>query len=102
MATGHLDPGYNDKVSKLYRARSAQYTGTARPGAQNLRDLEYIDADPMTLDQIRQRAREVWMQKEVNETSYQDHFKERFSVLDEQTTSRPTSSHRRNKPHPPL
>ena len=102
MATGHLNPGYTDPVSRLPRARAALYSGTARPGAQNLRELQDVSVDPNTLEDIRRRAREVWMHRDQSQTSYQDHFRERFSAVDEPTKQRPTSAHRWNNRHPPL
>jgi hypothetical protein len=101
MTTGHVLPGYKDTVSRLERARNAVHMGSeGRPGAANLKELQMIRADPVTLEEIRKRAREVWQHKDDVETSYQDHYRERFSAVDEPTHSRPTSSHRRNKPHP--
>ena len=99
MATGHLDPGYGDTVSKLRRIRSAIHSNSMA-GARVYRDLFNIDVDEATLDQIKERAKELWMQPEQARTTYKDHFKERYLDVSEITLPRPTSAHRRNKPHP--
>lgn len=55
---------------------------------------------PPSLEEIRRQAKEAWTSQIENETSYQDHYAEKFSKVGEFTASRPTSADRKNKPHP--
>ena len=100
MATGHLDPGYGDIVSRVRRARSAVPAGT-RTGALSFKEAFQVDMDAATLDDIKERAKDMWLQPDKARTSYSDHYKERVLDVNDITTPRPTSAHRRNKPHPP-
>ncbi len=104
MATGHLDPGYGNAVSRLRRARTtlpAGWGSGARPGAQS--QLEgYQDLDDLDLEDIRDRAKDTWLQANAfkMETSYMDHYPSKNNKLDDLKPSRPASSSRRNNPHP--
>lgn len=97
MATGHILPGYGDPVSKLRRVRSAGYPLDRKTlvGIQ-----QSTKVPPEELESIRNNARRLWCYPQLQETSYGQHFAER--PADEMMQLRPTSSTRRNKPHPSL
>ena len=98
MTTGHYNPGYGDSIPRFNKTQAAQMSKMS-PGANNLKALRNVGADTVMLEEIRQRAREAWLYpRRANETSYQDHYQERDIV--ESTNTRPTSSSRKNKPHP--
>ena len=99
MATGHLDPGYGDTVSRLRRVRSA-FVSKSMAGARAHRNLFNVNVDEVTFNQIKERAKEMWMQPENARTTYKDHYKERYLDVSDITLPRPTSANRRNKPHP--
>ena len=98
MASGHLNPGYGNVVRnmRLYQGVKKPLTGT------DLKTMQNSGEDAMELDAIRTHAREVWGQPDCQQTTYGDHYREKISEVDAPTTSRPTSAHRKNKPHPPL
>ena len=96
MATGHLDPGYNDSITRLRRAKSAM-PASSRAGA---RRLQQSQLDTATLDDIREKAKDMWLDPDRTETTYGDHFKVRYMELDDKTQARPSSADRHNMPHP--
>ena len=100
MATGHLNPGQGNIVTTLQRARCAQMN-SYDAGGQNLRNLQGAPNES-NLDAIRRQARDTWMKPNSNETSYQDHFKDRHVEVGEFQRTRPTSAGRKNKPHPTM
>ena len=103
MATGHLNPGYGETVSQFHRIKSLNRgCSPSLDLGQDLSLGEMNSLDNYKLEDIRRRAREVWLEKPRHETSYQDHFINKFSLVDELMPSRPTSSHRRHKPHPKM
>jgi len=99
MPTGQLGPSYGDPVSRLRRVRSALHSNSMA-GARAYRDLFNVSIEDATLDQIKDRAKELWMPPEKGKTTYTDHFKERYLDVSEITLPRPTSANRKNKPHP--
>ena len=100
MATGHLNPGHGNIVTTLQRARAAQFSQFDVDG-QNLKSLQ--NAPGVTdLDIIRQQARNTWLEKHNDETSYQDHFDNKFVKVQEIQSTRPSSTSRKNKPHPTM
>ena len=79
MATGHLNPGYGDVVSRLRRAKSAN------PGSlhgQRLREMENQSVDHLSLEEIRRRAREIWSQPDKNITTYGNHFSDKMREVE--------------------
>lgn len=106
-STGHILPGYGANVphvlsgygapvSKLRRARSAGYP----LDKQTLLEIaQRTHLERQQFDAIRSNARSLWSYPEDNETSYDNHFKER--PADELQELRPSSPTRRNRPHPP-
>ena len=98
MATGHLNPGYGDVVSRLRRAKSANPN---LHHGHRLREMENESVDRHSLEEIRSRAREVWSQPDRNPTTYGNHFSDKTREI-EPTEARPASPSRRNNPHPPL
>ena len=100
MATGHLNPGYGNIVTTLQRARAAQLSQFDTDG-QNLKSLQGAPG-VSNLDLIRQQAKNAWLAKDNNETSYQHHFENKFVKVQEFQQTRPSSSCRKNKPHPTM
>ena len=98
MATGHVNPGYGNVVSRFHRSKSAHPSF----GARQLRAAMDENLDAMTLDDIRAQAREAWSKPAREQTSYGDHFRDRFVDATEPLPSRPASPTRRHKPHPSL
>lgn len=97
MATGHILPGYGDPVTRLRRARSA---GCYPLDNATLLDLQ--NAAKLTqreFDQIRENTKNIWMRNDLRPTTYDTFFGD--GEIREITQSRPSSSYRRNKPHPP-
>ena len=99
MATGHLNPGYSDVVSRFRRAKSAN-PGSLHYG-QRLREMENGNVDSMSLEEIRRQARELWSRPDNRETTYGNHFLDKTRDTDI-PQPRPASPSRRNNPHPPL
>ncbi len=100
MATGHLNPGYDGVVTKFRRAKSA-HPGSLHHGYR-LRNMQNMNMDSMSLEEIRQRAREIWSQPDRSQTTYGDEFHNKVAEVDAPTQSLPTEAARKNKPHPPL
>ena len=100
MTTGHFNPGYGDIISTLRRAKSAG-PGMA-VGSKSFRETVDYRSDPLLLEHIRSQARETWSKPSVFQTSYDDQFNNKIVEMGEATRARPTSTQRRNKPHPPL
>ncbi|XP_074650740.1 uncharacterized protein LOC141905672 [Tubulanus polymorphus] len=99
MATGHLNPGYKDPVSRLRRSKSAIPFGSkADAELNNL--MKPLDGN--VLDEIRRQARETWSRPSTSATTYNDFHNEAYLKNHVQANTRPTSPSRKNKPHPPL
>ena len=99
MATGHLNPGYKDIVSKLKRAKSA-----GLPIHSDCLDPKQTNVDSYVLDEIRRNAREAWSKQHTPcETSYGDHYNRNKLPYAESVNIaaiKPYSFEYRNKPHP--
>ena len=52
------------------------------------------------LADIRHQARNVWLEKSKSCTSYRDDYNDKHSQIDGYQTTRPSSAHRKHKPHP--
>lgn len=96
MATGHILPGYGNPVTRLERARTA--FPLDRQKLTEITERNVPALDQRTLDNIRNKARNAWLQPDYSPTTY-NHFHNELR-LDEPTQSRPSSPTRRHKPHP--
>ena len=102
MALAHKNPGYGYGIISKYRDVKSSNGCRGYAGAQGLKDMMDMPQDELDLDQIRRSAKDAWMKRDVNETSYQDHYRNRTCDVAEHSQPRPTSAHRKNKPHPPM
>lgn len=102
MALAHKNPGYGHGIIGKYRDVKSSNGCRGYAGAKGLKDMMEIPSDTLDLDDIRRSARDAWLKRDNNETSYQDHYRNRYQDMPEPTQGRPTSSHRKNKPHPPM
>ena len=103
MTTGHINPGYGNMVSALQRCNRNRSNNIASlPGSNLLQTMGRSNVDDMTLYEIRRKAREAWSRPPSHHTSYSNHYGEKLTEMDTPTQLRPTSSDRRNKPHPSM
>lgn len=98
MATGHILPGFGYPVSRLRRAHTAYPLD--REKLQELAARNVPELDPRTLDNIRENARNMWLNPHYQPTTYNTFHAGR--PLDEPTELRCTEAARRHKPHPKL
>ncbi|KAH9523339.1 hypothetical protein Btru_066431 [Bulinus truncatus] len=98
MATGHVLPGYGEPVTRLHRVLSAgvhpSLDSSTIAGFKNATKISQTE-----FDEIRQYAKATWTNVLPKATTYNTYFS--GGEIKEITTLRPTSSHRRNNPHPP-
>ena len=87
MATGHMNPGYNNIVSRFK---------SALDNPSGIRS-KLISNDEQLKD-IRAKAKSAWSIPDHSETSYSNFFKE--PNKQSKVIFRPSSPSRRNNPHP--
>jgi hypothetical protein len=87
MATGHINPGYTNVVTRFKSA-------LANPSGARRR----IDLNLSELNEIRSRAKSAWSIKDESETTYGHYFKD--PVIKDPMPVRPSSPTRLNNPHP--
>ncbi|CAF0750678.1 unnamed protein product [Brachionus calyciflorus] len=89
MTTGHVNPGYNDIVSRFNSAIQNPSGSPRRPFL-----------DKQELEEIKSRSRDVWSVKDNSLTTYGWYFDD--PRIKEKAELRPSSPSRRNNPHPKL
>jgi len=96
MATGHINPGYGNPVTRLVRAQTAYPLDKAK--LREIAEKNVGTLDRRDLENIRKNAMNMWLQPNIEPTTYNSYHN--HLVLDEPTQSRPTEPARRHKPHP--
>ena len=89
MATGHINPGYNNIITKLKLFKDNQSAHLNKP------KLNHDE-----LEDIKAKAKAAWSVKDKSETTYGYFHSD--PQIKEKTGMRPTSPTRRNNPHPHL
>jgi hypothetical protein len=89
MATGHINPGYEDVVTRFRLA-------LRNPSGARCT----VEPQKLEMAEIRARARSAWAIKDLSATTY-GHFHS-DPVIKEAAQLRPTSPTRRNNPHPEM
>ncbi|XP_059155866.1 uncharacterized protein LOC131940949 [Physella acuta] len=99
MATGHILPGYGEPVSRLRRVRSAGFYPLDSTALQNRHKDFHLS--PQEFEEIKENAKRLWNSRAQKPTTYETfHNGGEINELT-QAKSRPSSSDRRNNPHPP-
>ena len=89
MTTGHVNPGYNQVVTRCK-------TALANPSGAYARQKFNFDE----LEQIKAQSKAVWSVKDTSETTYGWYHGD--PLIKEKTNVRPSSPTRKNNPHPHL
>ncbi|XP_071950002.1 uncharacterized protein [Antedon mediterranea] len=103
MATGHILPGFSDLrgggIVSQFRSRSADPIMTG----YRHRVIEYSPTSTQELEAIRRAAVKAWTPEPTDKpTTYSNSYYNKGQVSKRSLTkARPTSTTRRNKPHPP-
>lgn len=99
MATGHILPGYGEPVTRLRRVRSAGFYPLDSTALQNRHKAFHLT--PQEFEDIKENAKRLWNSRTQKPTTYETfHNGGEINELTE-AKSRPSSSDRRNNPHPP-
>ena len=103
---GHILPGYCDypadrpSISQMdFRRVKTAYAGRTLLSDEEKKKL-YAPMDTETLENIREKAKNTWLLKDREPTTYGHHFNDEKYKGHPPSLIRPTSPSRRNKPHP--